>query len=170
MSPSMNPHTMTGNYGPAAAAAAAAAAGNTTGRTVYVGNLPAGQSCHLPAVSGLTHLQRLLSMTYSISYDSVLSRVFGYSARNPVFSSLSWTARPLLPFTPMLRSRSLHYMVRSFGSAGASHRPCQPMSLKRYHSIRQPAMSFSATSPRRRMSRSCGTSYPSSVRSIRSRL
>ncbi|KAG7532258.1 hypothetical protein FFLO_03653 [Filobasidium floriforme] len=31
---------MTGNYGPAAAAAAAAAAGNTTGRTVYVGNLP----------------------------------------------------------------------------------------------------------------------------------
>jgi len=40
MSPSMNPNTMTGNYGPAAAAAAAAAAGNTTGRTVYVGNLP----------------------------------------------------------------------------------------------------------------------------------
>jgi hypothetical protein len=34
---------MTGNYGPAAAAAAAAAAGNTTGRTVYVGNLPAGE-------------------------------------------------------------------------------------------------------------------------------
>lgn len=33
---------MTGNYGPAAAAAAAAAAGNTTGRTVYVGNLPPG--------------------------------------------------------------------------------------------------------------------------------
>ncbi len=42
MSPSMNPHTMTGNYGPAAAAAAAAAAGNTTGRTVYVGKLPSG--------------------------------------------------------------------------------------------------------------------------------
>ncbi|WVQ78477.1 hypothetical protein IAT38_000563 [Cryptococcus sp. DSM 104549] len=40
VSPSMNPNTMTGNYGPAAAAAAAAAAGNTTGRTVYVGNLP----------------------------------------------------------------------------------------------------------------------------------
>ncbi|RSH93879.1 hypothetical protein EHS25_006531 [Saitozyma podzolica] len=36
VSPSMNPHMMTGNYGPAAAAAAAAAAGNTTGRTVYV--------------------------------------------------------------------------------------------------------------------------------------
>ena len=34
---------MTGNYGPAAAAAAAAAAGNTTGRTVYVGNLPPGK-------------------------------------------------------------------------------------------------------------------------------
>ena len=31
---------MTGNYGPAAGGAAAAAAGNTTGRTVYVGNLP----------------------------------------------------------------------------------------------------------------------------------
>lgn len=40
----MNPHMMTGNYGPAAAAAAAAAAGNTTGRTVYVGNLPPGES------------------------------------------------------------------------------------------------------------------------------
>lgn len=40
----MNPNTMTGNYGPAAAAAAAAAAGNTTGRTVYVGNLPAEAS------------------------------------------------------------------------------------------------------------------------------
>lgn len=38
----MDPAQMTGNYGPAAAAAAAAAAGNTTGRTVYVGNLPAG--------------------------------------------------------------------------------------------------------------------------------
>lgn len=36
----MDPAQMTGNYGPAAAAAAAAAAGNTTGRTVYVGNLP----------------------------------------------------------------------------------------------------------------------------------
>jgi RNA recognition motif-containing protein len=35
---------MTGNYGPAAAAAAAAAAGNQTGRTVYVGNLPADAS------------------------------------------------------------------------------------------------------------------------------
>lgn len=34
---------MTGNYGPAAAAAAAAAAGNTTGRTVYVGNLPSSE-------------------------------------------------------------------------------------------------------------------------------
>ncbi|OXB38798.1 cytoplasmic protein [Cryptococcus neoformans] len=44
VSPSMNPNTMTGNYGPAAAAAAAAAAGNTTGRTVYVGNLPAEAS------------------------------------------------------------------------------------------------------------------------------
>ncbi|KAK8869575.1 hypothetical protein IAR55_000142 [Kwoniella newhampshirensis] len=44
MSPSMNPNTMTGNYGPAAAAAAAAAAGNHTGRTVYVGNLPAEAS------------------------------------------------------------------------------------------------------------------------------
>ncbi|WWD16164.1 hypothetical protein CI109_100589 [Kwoniella shandongensis] len=44
MSPSMNPNTMTGNYGPAAAAAAAAAAGNSTGRTVYVGNLPAEAS------------------------------------------------------------------------------------------------------------------------------
>lgn len=40
----MNPATMTGNYGPAAAAAAAAAAGNQTGRTVYVGNLPADAS------------------------------------------------------------------------------------------------------------------------------
>lgn len=40
----MNPGVMTGNYGPAAAAAAAAAAGNTTGRTVYVGQLPAGES------------------------------------------------------------------------------------------------------------------------------
>lgn len=39
---------MTGNYGPAAAAAAAAAAGNTTGRTVYVGNLPSSEcSFHL---------------------------------------------------------------------------------------------------------------------------
>ena len=37
------PRQMTGNYGPAAAAAAAAAAGNTTGRTVYVGNLPPGE-------------------------------------------------------------------------------------------------------------------------------
>ena len=46
MSPSMNPSNMTGNYGPAAAAAAAAAAGNTTGRTVYVGNLPAGKSAY----------------------------------------------------------------------------------------------------------------------------
>ncbi|WWC69212.1 uncharacterized protein I206_103149 [Kwoniella pini CBS 10737] len=44
VSPSMNPNTMTGNYGPAAAAAAAAAAGNTTGRTVYVGNLPSEAS------------------------------------------------------------------------------------------------------------------------------
>ncbi|TYJ58090.1 hypothetical protein B9479_001186 [Cryptococcus floricola] len=44
VSPSMNPNTMTGNYGPAAAAAAAAAAGNSTGRTVYVGNLPAEAS------------------------------------------------------------------------------------------------------------------------------
>jgi hypothetical protein len=43
LSPSMNPNIMTGNYGPAAAAAAAAAAGNLTGRTVYVGNLPAGE-------------------------------------------------------------------------------------------------------------------------------
>ncbi|KAJ9118109.1 hypothetical protein QFC22_004008 [Naganishia vaughanmartiniae] len=41
---SMDPAQMTGNYGPAAAAAAAAAAGNTTGRTVYVGNLPADAS------------------------------------------------------------------------------------------------------------------------------
>ncbi|KAK4687739.1 hypothetical protein P7C73_g2371, partial [Tremellales sp. Uapishka_1] len=40
MSPSMDANSMTGNYGPAAAAAAAAARGNTTGRTVYVGNLP----------------------------------------------------------------------------------------------------------------------------------
>ncbi|WVQ98976.1 hypothetical protein IAU59_006108 [Kwoniella sp. CBS 9459] len=44
VSPSMNPNTMTGNYGPAAAAAAAAAAGNSTGRTVYVGNLPSEAS------------------------------------------------------------------------------------------------------------------------------
>ncbi|WVN86618.1 uncharacterized protein L203_101786 [Cryptococcus depauperatus CBS 7841] len=44
ISPSMNPNTMTGNYGPAAAAAAAAAAGNATGRTVYVGNLPSEAS------------------------------------------------------------------------------------------------------------------------------
>lgn len=42
----MDPAQMTGNYGPAAAAAAAAAAGNTTGRTVYVGNLPAGEFCN----------------------------------------------------------------------------------------------------------------------------
>lgn len=41
---SMDPAQMTGNYGPAAAAAAAAAAGNVTGRTVYVGNLPADAS------------------------------------------------------------------------------------------------------------------------------
>lgn len=40
----MNPNNMTGNYGPAAAAAAAAAAGNTTGRTVYVGNVPSDAS------------------------------------------------------------------------------------------------------------------------------
>ena len=42
--PTMNPNTMTGNYGPAAAAAAFAAAGNTTGRTVYVGMLPSEAS------------------------------------------------------------------------------------------------------------------------------
>lgn len=42
----MDPAQMTGNYGPAAAAAAAAAAGNTTGRTVYVGNLPSGELVH----------------------------------------------------------------------------------------------------------------------------
>lgn len=51
MSPSMNPHIMTGNYGPAAAAAAAAAALNRNGRTVYVGNLPAGESASVYAAA-----------------------------------------------------------------------------------------------------------------------
>lgn len=45
----MDPAQMTGNYGPAAAAAAAAAAGNVTGRTVYVGNLPAGELEETPS-------------------------------------------------------------------------------------------------------------------------
>jgi 16S rRNA C1402 (ribose-2'-O) methylase RsmI len=54
---------MTGNYGPAAAAAAAAAAGNTTGRTVYVGNLPPGKH---QRISTLIMLE--CANTYNIIY------------------------------------------------------------------------------------------------------
>lgn len=68
MSPSMNPNTMTGNYGPAAAAAAAAAAGNTTGRTVYVGNLPAGTSF-------IRHLWYRADLPSEASVDELLNLV-----------------------------------------------------------------------------------------------
>jgi RNA recognition motif-containing protein len=64
---------MTGNYGPAAAAAAAAAAGNTTGRTVYVGNLPPGEcSCSIFSFAKLSLTE---TCTTDASVDELMNLV-----------------------------------------------------------------------------------------------